>query len=205
VKRLALHFLTFCLAVTLVLLLALCVLWARSYSRADWIQYGSARRCVVATSVVGRIVAEWGDADPLLPQFGWRHEMWDTNDRRRMGQWSFLQDGAILGFNVVICEWAHWLDTDGNPNGRGAYRFPLRPRMPYSRPDAIHRVNQRVVTLMIPHWLLALLSALLPAFWLIAELPRRRRRGAGHCPSCGYDLRASPERCPECGTMAASS
>jgi hypothetical protein len=55
-----------------------------------------------------------------------------------------------------------------------------------------------------PYWALAVLNAtLLAGWWFLWMAPARRaRRWAkeGRCPRCGYDLRATPARCPECGT-----
>ena len=52
----------------------------------------------------------------------------------------------------------------------------------------------------VPHWMILAVFAILPAGHMAVALRRRRRKQAGLCLVCGYDLRASPNRCPECGT-----
>jgi hypothetical protein len=59
--------------------------------------------------------------------------------------------------------------------------------------------DSRSITLVMSHWLLALLLLVMPAWWLKRFRQARRARRQGLCPSCGYDLRATPHRCPECG------
>ncbi len=56
-----------------------------------------------------------------------------------------------------------------------------------------------VINANIPCWFLAILTAALPTRALF-RLARRHRR-PGFCRTCGYDLRATPNRCPECGAM----
>lgn len=55
--------------------------------------------------------------------------------------------------------------------------------------------------LIVPYWFLTLLFAILPLHRARSMLRDRRLAHVGRCPACGYDLRASPDRCPECGRV----
>jgi hypothetical protein len=50
-----------------------------------------------------------------------------------------------------------------------------------------------------PHWLPALCFAACPAGWFVRRRKRHAHARVGLCSSCGYDLRTTPDRCPECG------
>ena len=55
-----------------------------------------------------------------------------------------------------------------------------------------------ITYLALPDWLLTLGTSLAPIVWLTRYRPRA---ASGLCRRCGYDLRAMPDRCPECGAV----
>ena len=57
--------------------------------------------------------------------------------------------------------------------------------------------QSRVIS--IPHWAAIVLLLTPTTSALVRRIRRHRLACVGLCRACGYDLRASPERCPECG------
>jgi hypothetical protein len=59
----------------------------------------------------------------------------------------------------------------------------------------------------VPLWAVALVLGTASGLMLYPRTMRWRRRRRsrqfpyGRCPACGYDLRATPDRCPECGSV----
>jgi hypothetical protein len=50
-----------------------------------------------------------------------------------------------------------------------------------------------------------LISLILCSLWVMLVIRQRRlARDGNHCQNCGYDLRATPDRCPECGMIPAA-
>ena len=63
-------------------------------------------------------------------------------------------------------------------------------------------LNSRpAVNVAVPNWMVLALFATCPVIRAGLWVERRRHRVDGHCRACGYDMRATPDRCPECGAL----
>jgi hypothetical protein len=175
-RRLTRYLFTLCAAVSLLLCVAVCVLWVRSSWSADqlWIWYG---KPIDATSSAALEITHFSGR--FLIRITAIGEMPAT-------RWRYRQMPAAF-MNQLLSE-ALWMTRPG-PKFLGLrYGF---------------RAMDRERILLIPDYFVALVTMILPGAWMRLVLPRLRKPCPGKCRSCGYDLRASPERCPECGTANA--
>ena len=70
---------------------------------------------------------------------------------------------------------------------------------------ADYHTTEWEIAFVLPFWMPALVLMTLYAWLAYPVRRRRKRKKLGLCVKCGYDLRGSKDRCPECGTQFGSS
>jgi hypothetical protein len=115
-----------------------------------------------------------------------------------------LVDGPVTGWHHradAIKTASRW--RVGVPQYRNRLEIPgLALATP---PPADAAGSRRVIVVGFAWWVPCVLAGVIALLSLIAPARSRRRRRHGLCPTCRYDLRATPvgSRCPECGTLRA--
>jgi len=101
----------------------------------------------------------------------------------------------------IIIPWGMWLwEFENMSNATGTGWSWRRFGFAAAAWDAAYVQQQspnRVRLAVLPDWFLIVMLAIFP----LSRLWRQSRQRHRHvCRECGYDLRATPDKCPECDT-----
>jgi 4-amino-4-deoxy-L-arabinose transferase-like glycosyltransferase len=183
---------------SLLLCVAVVVLWVRSYRYVDELSYQSERVKLVdwemIVSFMGGRLLYFSD----MHEYDVPPDIQPPPEDPGFSSWHGSSDSFLPGEAVLYVE-----ELDRTQMA-GTYILFRRFGFHFAR-SAYHDSHPgqvgmyRTTTVHVPLWFVTALLAIAPVSVALRWLRRRRRVGCGLCRSCGYDLRATRDRCPECG------
>ena len=164
-------------ALSLLLCIGAVNLWLRSYEMPECLSWWGGNRSLQLYSDSGHLALVFDFLPPPPPDAPPRKTYWRQDRDYTQSHYNFWIKSQSLGFGI-----GHLKRLYGG--------WP----------------SYEVYLLMMPAWFISTLLLIFPLksakrVWM-ATVGRVKK---GHCSNCGYDLRATPDRCPECGTIPTSN
>jgi hypothetical protein len=178
VRRLRKWFFNAFVVLSFALFVALSIICIAGFSHELDVSRSSPTTYVSAWSSWGRFWMNFGAVDP--------------------GQ-SFPMDPAAAG--ATDSRWAVWIDNRGSSNATINKGFHSYIDTAGFRFRTGRQMNGHWAIASVPGWFPIGLTVAFPAYVLIRRVWRSNAKLAGRCAVCGYDLRGTPDRCPECGKL----
>ena len=182
------------LVLSTLLLVASAALWVRSYFREDLVKW------LVTEDVAGRLTYDLYEFTSTRGGFYWTWQRTAITDpgtiaqaRVNMKGWPALQRQSQPGT---------WRPTPASLSHRSALQsLWFDGGGPYEEVSRTKGLTRAEYFVAVPLWAPTLLAAAWPTrrLWRWRRDEQLRRAARGLCFRCGYDLRYSQGRCPECG------
>ena len=172
-------------AASLLVFVAAAAGWVRSYWRADHVIFDAGGRSFFVSAIGQTIDVQWTSRPYYRPL------PWSSAPAPTTSSW---RDFVRPRHEVMVV-------IPGRPEHYRWLGFHIMPINRQSPGDPLYDCEFTEVG--VPYYFVCVLAVMLPAARARGMLRRRRRRTRGLCRACGYDLRATPGRCPECGTLPA--
>ena len=159
---------------SLLLCVATMAMWVRSYRAFDSVEYDSGNHRA------GPFGHAWSSMGLVVVSAG---TLWSNEDRPK--GWT-IETQSACPLHAATDE---GVEYDKTPWARLGFVF-----------HRSHGAVYEEYEVGFPHWFVVLLTVLWPMTAFRGKRQLSRRHKLGLCLACGYDLRASSDRCPECGT-----